>query len=286
MILPFELPKDKDWRDDALKQPYQIVSLWTMLRTKADQFVKNTQIIAYNDGILDCMRREPGKTQTVRPPIRESIRSLRDQTESMGLKETALRCGDALKLLLRNVEISALSAALTNIRYSFEYELKKEVFLQLRPEHGSLYTGRRQFLSRKVLKDMPELNKEVARARRCFALEEYTAAAFHLIRITEYLLQGFLKKLALTPNPEQDTWGSVLKQTKDCIWNWDKKHPHCKYKKPYQACWNRLNGVCPSRNDLIHHNQNYSEKDAIDLKGTIQLCIQSYLALPDLPESP
>jgi hypothetical protein len=286
MNFAFELQKDKGVREDEHVQSLMIVSLWDMLRTRAFQFVESSQVLAYNDGILDCKRhKEPSQIYTNIPPIKEHLQSLRDQAKQMGLTETWLRCLDALTLIRRKqVEVAALSAALTEIRFRFQYELQQEIFLQLRREHRSFYIGKKRFLSAKVLKHVPELRKEDLKARRCFALEEYTAAAFHLIRIMELLVQRFAGKVPnVTFDPVEDSWGNILGRCREEINKWNRGHPHHQYKKIYNSCCDLMNGLRPERNELVHHGQNYSEDSVTDLKGHVESSIKAFLKLPTLP---
>ena len=45
MNLPFELPKDKDWREDNLLQFFEIVSLWKMLDFAAASYMNIVHIL-------------------------------------------------------------------------------------------------------------------------------------------------------------------------------------------------------------------------------------------------
>ncbi len=287
MNFAFELKKDKAMCEDNLIQAHRVVSLWDVLRIKANDFTEIWRLLGWLHGCLAIFPIEfPGKKSIANiPHITEQARRLHELSAKMGLRVLEDRSRDLHVYLARNVmwDIAEVKRMLTALPGKMSAELKAEIWYRIRPDYKKFCDGKEAFLSRRTLKNFPDIKAEERKARRCYALEEYTAAAFHLMRIMELLVQRFASKLPnVTFNPDEDSWGNLLGRCRDEMKKWEKGHPSHKFKKQYNSCCDLLNGVRPERNDLIHHGQDYNENSVKDLKGTVQLTVNAILKLPQL----
>ncbi len=96
----------------------------------------------------------------------------------------------------------------------------------------------------------------------------------------EYMVYQFAAKVNVFPNPERDTWGTILDHIRDQKIN---KWPKSPVKERYKSCHRSMDGLRPKRNDIMHHKEFYTEERASNLMGHVKSCIEDYLKLPDPP---
>ena len=118
----------------------------------------------------------------------------------------------------------------------------------------------------------PRSNGELIEAGNCFALDRYTACAFHLMRALEGGLKAVAAGLSL-PDPNKGSgrnWGNMLKDIKSKI---DSNNAALKTDLQWQAerefyekAYAFLEGVrSPLRNSTMHVESDYDEQGAIDV---------------------
>jgi hypothetical protein len=283
--LAFNLSNDKDLRDHILFESFNLVSLWDMLRIRAQDFIDACSALARVSTIIEQVKKtDPERKHSNPPPIKEDIERLRNAAGRMRLKVIVDRAEELIEFITENeeIELARLDNMVKALPNKLMKELKSELWLRVRPEHARIYDGKKALLSKQVLNDLPEIRQEEKRARRCYAFEKYTACAFHLMRIMELLVQRFGTILNVTFDPGETPWGNILESCRQEIEKWDKKHSNHIHKKQFATCHHLMEGLRPIRNDLMHYRQSYDEDAVQDLKGAVELSIKAFLKLPAL----
>lgn len=289
MNLAFDLSNNKREREDSAFQSYKIVSLWEVLKVKAKDFVEACSILSLMYGHIRYLSvTYPDQRLADQPPfLADSAEQLHGISNKMGLKVVADRSEELHQYLIQNnpIDITLADRMIRQLQEKTIDELGGEFWLKVGEQHSKIYRGQKAFLSKQVLKELPEIKNEAKQAGKCFALEQYTASAFHLMRIMDFLVQRFANIFGIQPDPDRDTWGTILNQTRQEIEKWgkDKKHPNRPYRRKYNDCYKRIDSLRPDRNDLMHNRQNHNEESVRDLKGAVELNIKTFLRLPKLP---
>lgn len=282
----FELQKDKDWRDGYPFQPYRIVSLRKMLDFFADRYTavwRKLSMVSTSIGLLAYQGVSADPIGRPDKETRKKLEELKQLFQDLEMSSSARNAEKLLKLWARrkeNVSNLALKKGIDDLAEQVILEFENKTLLAISPSRAFYYNQEGTVLGKKVIQKFRALEKEAIEAGRCFALGRYTACAFHMMRIMEYIVHRFAEKVSVTVNPDEDSWGQIL----DHIWDQKiSKWPKSPTKRKYTACWRSIDGLRQRRNEIMHHNENYTEEGASDLIGRVKSCIEDYLKLPDPP---
>jgi len=286
MNLSFELQEDKGRRENNPLQPFKIVSLWEVLDFYADKFSK---ICRWLTTISTTVHVTSIQRISIRPmggppdaEILTTLRWLYDLLVDLEIQGAAASAGRLLSDLQEQAVISnsLLKHDCDELMRGIMDEFRGRLVLAVRSGHAKFYKIDGTILGKNTICDLPALEEDAIQAGNCFALGRYTACAFHLMRIMEYVVRQFAGKLHVTINDDEDTWGTIL----DHVWNQEiNKWPKSPTKRTYTACWRSIDGLRRRRNDIMHHKEHYTEERARDLIGTVKSGIEDYLKLPNPP---
>jgi hypothetical protein len=189
-------------------------SLWDMLRVKAEHYVE----AAHNLAVMQEVSRRlseirPGAKVTAEEfqhtPLAGNLVALRSECEALQLRLTTKHIDRCLNLPALTSEQVVIFAG--EIYTRFRDELAAQFVYSIRAERSECYE--------EPLKGWATVTErfgcsfDVEEARKCIALERYTAAAFHLLKVVEiavHELQIFLQAPDVKPH-----FGSVLARLDD-----------------------------------------------------------------------
>jgi hypothetical protein len=127
-----------------------------------------------------------------------------------------------------------------------------------------------------VLKRFPKLTEDIAEAGNTFAAGRYTACVFHLMRIMEVGVQRLGKKLGV-PNVNNLVWQVLLDQINAAIKTLPQKSPST---KKFAAVAGHLYNVKLAwRNEVMHPKSTYTETEAENLLGQVNVFMSDLAAL-------
>lgn len=125
------------------------------------------------------------------PVIKAQAHRLRDRCRSVPSGETAL----VLRELHDNILV----------------ELESSCFLSIAHEKRSYYEQKEPPFGSEVQSKFPQAGLDIAAASRCFALDEWTACVFHLMRVLEHGLQWLASDVGLKPEQTaNENWKNVI----------------------------------------------------------------------------
>lgn len=102
---------------------------------------------------------------------------------------------------------------LSTMLYNFESNLHQDLLQHsyfLIPQSRRAYFEQPDLFGPKVTEVFEDATQDIAAAGRCIALDEWTAAVFHLMRAAELALQRLADDLGID-HPEGFAWGYLLK---------------------------------------------------------------------------
>jgi hypothetical protein len=153
--------------------------------------------------------------------------------------------------------VSALVDVLNPLLGAFKDEMESRVVVSLSPRHSALYQSNSPIFGKNVETAFPGAADDINEAGKCLAVEQSTAAVFHLMRAMERAIQTLSSKLGIE-NVERD-WGKLLSDINTKIVDmpkgelrdrWSESHTHLYHVK---QAW---------RNSTMHPKQTYTMNEA------------------------
>jgi hypothetical protein len=165
-------------------------------------------------------------------------------------------------------------------------ELKGQSFLHVRATKVEFY-DQAELFGAIVGTKFGKINGEITNAGTCFALEQYTACVFHLMRVMEHCVQRFGTKLKVSIDVKNESWANIMDHVNRAIERMPggpKATPPIKPTAAQKArqqkmalAASRLDHVRLAwRNDVMHPKAKYDEKEAnevlMNVKGFLESC--------------
>jgi hypothetical protein len=162
-------------------------------------------------------------------------------------------------------------------------ELHEQKFLHVKKDKAPFYRDL-QILDGPVAKKFPRASDDLYHASSCFALEQYTACVFHLMRVMEHCVQRFGRKLRVQIDVQNETWYQTLEHVNKAI----KAMPagrtatyrQNKKKERYSLAADRLDHVrIVWRNPVMHPKESYEEAEASQILSGVNAFLESMIKL-------
>jgi hypothetical protein len=211
----------------------QLVSLYDMLACKAAPFYKATgQLFKLQEEIqqkLSVRDRDSQLSEDERKHLQSVLGTVAHYCRKIQLKH-ALERIDVFGLQFHKLDGTLKDSQLTleDVRRELE-EIQRYIRVDLYdpefvfiPESLTQYCKNDKLFDSEtvaVSKRFPKANLEFTSAGNCFAVEEYTACIFHLMRGLEQGLRALAKKVnvPLPKQYDQKTWGTLIRDIKGNI---------------------------------------------------------------------
>jgi len=168
-------------------------------------------------------------------------------------------------------------------------ELKKQSFLHVKPEKVEFYDKSELFGS-DVGKKFGKVNGEITSAGTCYALDQHTACVFHLMRVMEHCVQRFGAKLKVPVDVKNALWATIMEHVNKAIERLPggpKADPAVKGTPAQRArrqemalaAYNLNHVRIVWRNDTMHPNAKYDEKEAYEVLTSVKVFLESIVKL-------
>jgi hypothetical protein len=177
-----------------------------------------------------------------------------------------------------------------SLRDLFNSELESRNFLFIPEDKIDFFKNKSPFDEGgkfEVLQNFPIATAEAEKASKCFALDQFTACVFHLMRVMEVALRVFSKNVLpanSVPVIYRDrNWGSMLKALKVLIDNNNSKKPN----PPAPTDWPKRKHFCentyafiegvrnPWRNGTMHIERDYNEQEALEIFNAVKALMRN-----------
>jgi hypothetical protein len=171
-----------------------------MLRFYAEPFVQAMAALSGMNVGADVMANvDAPVSDDLRKTIYEVLAPLDGQIAKLPFSYSLRRQYARFKRTLEtSVDAKELSLLGYELRENMIAELASKVFLMIPEENAEFYRQPEPPFGKDVADTFPEATYDIAAAGRCIALDEWTAAVFHLMRVHEIALRHLGRKLRIT----------------------------------------------------------------------------------------
>jgi hypothetical protein len=162
-------------------------------------------------------------------------------------------------------------------------ELRDTGFIHVQKSHAPYYRKSALF-GDIVSKKLSKASADITNAGTCYALGQYTACVFHLMRVMEHCVQRFGKKLKVSINTTTASWYDIMESVNGTI----KGMPGGKSataaqrnrKQKLAMAAGRLDHVrIVWRNDVMHPKATYDQAEAFEVIESVHKFAVSFVEL-------
>lgn len=243
--------------------PFQLVSLYQVIRVYSSPFATALARLAYTDGLLvkSAIKGQP-ISDSLKGMLRPVIQQIDDCCEKLSLNNTRL----LIKRVKTDFDAEGYSqdrcqTDMSAIEESALNELSSVIFLVV-PFTKKDYLDAEMPFGLAVFEAFPSASYDISEAAKCFALSRDTAAVFHVSRVAEIGLKILASKLSVPATVP--SWDGILKKIdvelgkdyKDKLPDWK---PHEDF---YAEASLHLRTYKNSRNNTQHAEKKYTPEEA------------------------
>jgi len=206
--------------------------------------------------------------------VREAIAAVNTGIEKAPISKTIK--GESARLLtyvsqtqLNNDVNRAVAMTLTNnFKFNVMSEMSTHLFLLVPSTHRELFEQELPLFGEEVADRFPDAIKDIKAAGKCMALDQWTAAVFHLMRVLEHGLRDLATRTGATfaSGIELENWKNIIDVIEKEIRKQEQlpKSPQKTsdlefYSKAASQCWHFKEAW---RNHVSHSRASYDETDA------------------------
>ena len=194
-------------------------------------------------------------------------RVLRDQLERLEKYAETVDTRDTLAMLL--IELNS----------NIMVELSSAYFLMVPAWRREYYQQRLPLFGNSVATIFAKANRDIAAAGRCFALDEWTACVFHLMRVLEHGLRTMGADVVLSESEmSNENWKNVIDQIESKIHAMEGERKSAekieKLKKFSLAAAQFRYFKDAWRNHVSHANETYDEREAITVYTHVKMFME------------
>jgi hypothetical protein len=162
-------------------------------------------------------------------------------------------------------------------------DMQSQYFLHVKSDKVRYYRDSSIF-GENVARKFPKAAEDIESSGKCFALGQYTATVFHLMRVMEHCVQRFGKKLKAPINIETETWYQIMDHVHKAVnaLPSGKKATarQNKMKEEYAMAAGRLDHVrIVWRNPVMHPKETYDENQSSEVLEGVGKFLQSITGL-------
>jgi hypothetical protein len=278
-MIDYSLAPDNGFQIDSkcFNSKLRFLSLFDMLKAYAFGFYKvaiGLQNLRVYAGL--CSSRDTINTST-QAEFERFLTSMKDECRNLELKHTlnmTLGIESKYRSKIESKGYSMRNAAYTDfdllndldaLDISFSSELREEVIFRL-PSERNGYFEKDDLFGPEVTIAFPSAIDDIRNAGTCFAVEQWDACAFHLMRVLERGLRVLATKFSVTFN--NTTWHNIIEQIESKIRKMDSS---------FGADWKEQQKFCSEaasqfmflkdawRNHIMHLSDVYDEGKALSV---------------------
>lgn len=266
----------------------KLVTLWDMLKFKADQFVKAMAELARLEQLIELAEKKFGENYALiatTPAVgMDKILGshpieLEKQLTELGLRVSAKGVSDLQNAAINGKPIPEFRLLLAHIRMSIQAELQGTCLLHVAFNRCEYYEAKELFGS-EVATSFPSSIVNIEEAGKCFALERYTACVFHLMTVVEVglrVLGASLHDATLDPKTNPN-WQKILERCdKELAKSPKDRSPEWLANGQFYAdATANLRAVKDAwRNPTLHIGIPYDEEKALDVFNSVKAFMRS-----------
>ena len=160
----------------------------------------------------------PEDTETDRQAFREAICEALPAFAELPLSRVIRAQIERLGRAVDHADGNTLALLTQELHENVVVEMTSAWFLMIEADKREAYEQRNPPFGDVVAKEFMNAVQDIAAASRCFALDEWTACIFHLMRVLEHGLRALAIKVALPPDAmAHENWKNVIDQIESKI---------------------------------------------------------------------
>ncbi|MGE3074475.1 MAG: hypothetical protein AB7O30_07635 [Dehalococcoidia bacterium] len=271
---------------------FALVGLSEMLRFYAGLVFIGARDFAGHVGLLTslvvdgCGEEQVRRYKGTHEGILQTFRELLDNPEEWPLTQRLHRKAERLhgRMATEDMSITTAVVLLKELMNDLVEELSGPWFLMIPTNRRYLYEQRSPLFERAVHETFPEACADIEAAGRCLALDEWTAAVFHLMRVLERGLHWFANELqiGMAETVELENWKNIIDQIESRIRGMEQLP-----KSPEKAAMlQRYSEMAANlwffkeawRNHVAHSRSTYDERRAMNIFSHVRHFMQEAAA--------
>jgi hypothetical protein len=184
--------------------------------------------------------------------------------------------------------VSQAEVLLKELHNDIVENLASAYFLMIPPQRHAFYSQPEPPFGPVVADRFPDAYDDIAAAGRCIALDEWTAAVFHLMRVLEHGLHSFADRLGIATSAgvALENWQKIIDLIEREIRRLDTQHKSQEKSESLQfyseAASNFRYFKDAWRNHVSHSRVNYSEQQALNIWLHVAQFMQALAGKPGL----
>lgn len=191
-------------------------SLWEiMIRFRASSYGASLLALGRAAMLIDAAREagfaddEAANRRVISQAVDEAAPSVRE----LPLSPVAKYQFEQLQKRTKEANGQELAILIRELCNGLMVELSSAWFLMIKADQRELYEQRRPVFGEAVGNQFPEASADIAAAGRCYALDEWTACVFHLMRVLEHGLRKLAVDVGLPADAmAHENWKNVIDQ--------------------------------------------------------------------------
>lgn len=245
-------------------EPFQLLSWWDMEIFFAEELYRVARLLEVLSSPV-CGREDLEKVGSA-----DVAASFRKLGLNFSLKHLERLLESARSAIDEKRQSDELLWVVRELQQRVQDELSERFFLYIPPEDAGFYKNADGSLAGPVLDKWPRLAEDSSEASKCFALGRHTACVFHLMRVMEFGVQQFGRKLGVKLS-EEKRWQTILDQTNSIIKGMDQKLPETKALSSVAS--NLYHVKAAWRNEVMHPKGTYTREESFALIGAVKAFI-------------
>lgn len=200
---------------------HRLWSLWgIMQRFRASSFVAATSALARVATSITAAN-AVGLTSDAameRQYVKRDLDNAEPVLKELPLSPVLRSQFDRLKRQIDHIDGGELAVLIREFHNNLVVELTSAWFLMIKADRRDYYEQHESPFGQKVADTFSEANKDIAAASRCYALDEWTACIFHLMRVLEHGLRAIAAGVGLPSEVmAHENWKNVIDQIESKI---------------------------------------------------------------------
>ncbi|HSI11189.1 MAG TPA: hypothetical protein VK961_04060 [Chthoniobacter sp.] len=261
------------------EHPFGLISWWDMNKFGAEEFFNLGHYLRHVKEIVETFHKDhPEDTleESSVPIFKDRLEEALRVVNQIGLRVSAKWIKDAIESIKEGQSFDEIKVYIRAIAGTIRREMEGQFFLWIPESHAAVYNkDAESILGAECCARFKSIQLEVEEAAKCFAVERYTASAFHLTRATEAGLKAIAKAIGFVP--ANDNWTLVFRELGTQFKMLPAARPaHWQtHEKFLEKVWGDLRAISKAwRNDIAHLVDTYTEEETRELLTVIPMFLR------------
>lgn len=206
---------------EAVPFNHGLWSLWDiMIRFRVSSYAASLMSLGRAAMAIESadLARLPEDGDSDRAIIRNALAEADPSLEELPLSPVARYQFQQLQKRVDSASGAELAILVRELCNGLMVELSGPWFLMIEADKRRYYEQKRPPFGEQVSKTFHQASNDIAAASRCYALDEWTACVFHLMRVLEHGLKNLSEKVGFAPDAmRQENWKNIIDQIESKI---------------------------------------------------------------------